>query len=87
MRGGPWTEEEAHQLLNYCESDVVGLSELFYKTIPDIDLPRALLRGCYMGAAARIEHTGVPIDLIALTEIRTNWRDLQLELIRRIDST
>ena len=32
---------------------------------PDIDLPRALIRGRYMAAVARMEWAGVPIDTIA----------------------
>ena len=63
IRGGPWTGEERRQLMDYCESDVVGLSQLYARMMPDIDLPRALLRGRYMKAAARIEHIGVPIGV------------------------
>src|ERR1700730_6324657 len=48
LRGGPWSENEARQLLDYCESDVAALSELFTRMQPGIDLHRALLRGRYM---------------------------------------
>ena len=38
-----------------------------------------------MAAAARIESVGVPVDVHALTKIRTNWGSLQERLIARID--
>ena len=34
--------------------------------LPRIDLPRALLRGRYMAAAAAMEWNGVPIDVTDL---------------------
>jgi DNA polymerase-1 len=86
LRGGPWTAEERSQLLHYCESDVVGLSSLFTRMMPNIDIPRALLRGRYMKAAALMEYTGVPLDIAKLTELRVRWSDLRKRLIARIDS-
>ncbi|MFH1265258.1 MAG: DNA polymerase I, partial [Planctomycetota bacterium] len=52
IRGGPYTEAERAALLAYCESDVVALARLLPAMLPKIDLPRALLRGRYMPAAA-----------------------------------
>ena len=37
---------------------------------PFIDWPRALLRGRYVSAAARIEYAGIPIDLQALQQLK-----------------
>ncbi len=85
IRGGPWTESERKELLDYCETDVVALARLLPKMLPFLDLPRALLRGRYMKAAARIEHTGVPIDTDALSILRSNWPRIQEELIKKID--
>lgn len=62
LRGGPWTASEQTALLDYCEGDVDALARLLPKLLPAIDLPRALLRGRYMVAAARMEHTGISID-------------------------
>jgi hypothetical protein len=84
-RGGPWTNEEARDLLAYCESDVVGLSQLFERMRPQLDLPRALLRGRYMSAAARIEAYGTPIDTVTLATLRENWAVIKLRLIHKID--
>ena len=62
MRGGPWDAAEREAILDYCESDVTALDRLLARMAPAIDLPRALVRGRYMAAAARMEWNGVPID-------------------------
>ena len=61
LRGGPWSDVERAAILEYCESDVAALARLLPAMLPSIDLPRALLRGRYMIAAARIERNGVPV--------------------------
>src|SRR5262249_25914396 len=53
--------------------------------VPAIDLPRALLRGRYMAAAAAMEHNGVPIDMPMLELFRQRWTDIQDQLIAEID--
>jgi DNA polymerase I len=85
MRGGPYTSQEQDALLDYCQTDVDALAKLLPLMMPQIDLPRALLRGRYMAAAARMERTGIPIDLEALTMLRTNWESIQERLIEHID--
>ena len=60
---GRYTPE---QILDYCQTDVDALARLLPVTLPQIDLPRALLRGRYMAAAAVMEHNGVPIDVPTL---------------------
>jgi DNA polymerase I len=59
LRGGPWSNVEQAQILDYCESDVAALVRLLPVMLPKIDLPRALLRGRYMSAVARMERNGV----------------------------
>ena len=86
LRGGPWKSTEQAALLAYCESDVVALTRLLPRMLPHIDLPRALLRGRYMAAAARIEHTGTPMDVEALQDLQEHWEKIQNTLISRIDS-
>jgi len=85
LRGGEYTPEEKMALLDYCQSDVDALTRLLPALLPSIDLPRALLRGRYMAAAARIEHAGVPIDVATLTKLRARWTDIQDDLIAEID--
>ena len=44
-----------------------------------------LLRGRYMAAVARMERSGVPIDVPTLRRLREGWRGLQDALIRSVD--
>jgi hypothetical protein len=57
---GRYTPKE---ILDYCETDVEALQRLLPAMLPHIDLPRALLRGRYMAAAAVMEWNGVPRSL------------------------
>lgn len=85
LRGGPYTSGERTALLDYCQSDVDALARLLPKMLPDVDLPRALLRGRYMAAAARIERTGTPIDVSKLDTLRDNWDEIRIRLISAVD--
>ena len=86
IRGGPWTTNERTALLDYCEQDVDALDRLLQAMRPVLDLDRALLRGRYMAAAARMESVGVPIDAIAYSTLTTHWEVIQDRLIERIDA-
>jgi DNA polymerase-1 len=86
IRGGPWTAAEKRDLLSYCTSDVDALCRLLPRMLPSIDLPRALLRGRYMKAAARIEWEGVPIDRPSLDLLRNNWETIKARLVAEIDA-
>jgi DNA polymerase family A len=85
LRGGPWSPEERAAILDYCASDVYGLERLLPRMTPLLDLPRALLRGRYMAAAARMEDCGVPIDTEAFGRLRRGWPTIQDRLIARVD--
>ncbi|MBY0457767.1 MAG: hypothetical protein K2V38_10550, partial [Gemmataceae bacterium] len=85
MRDGPHTPAEQEALLDYCQSDVDGLARLLPKMLPHLDLPRALLRGRYMAAAARMEFRGVPVDAEALAALRANWDRIKGRLVRAVD--
>jgi hypothetical protein len=86
LRGEPWTDDEQARILDYCEADVVALTRLLGVMSPRIDLPRALLRGRYMAAAAAMEFNGVPIDRGMLEGIRQHWTNIQDQLIDAIDA-
>ena len=86
LRGGPWTADERVAILDYCEEDVAALERLLPAMLPGIDLPRALLRGRYMAAAAAMEHAGTPIDMPMLEVFRQRWTDIQDQLIAEIDA-
>jgi DNA polymerase I len=85
MRGGPWTADERRAILDYCQSDVDSLARLLPAMLPSIDLPRGLIRGRYMVAAARMEFVGIPVDTNGLAKIREHWTGIQENLIEKID--
>lgn len=86
QRGGRYSDAERAALLEYCEGYVVALEKLLSRMRDEIDLPRALLRGRYMVAAARIEANGVPIELPLFERIRDRWHAIQVRVIERIDA-
>jgi hypothetical protein len=85
LRGGPWSDAERAAILDYCENDVAALARLLPAMLPHIDLPRALLRGRYMAALARMERNGIPIDTETLSRLKHHWSDIQDQLIAEID--
>ncbi len=85
LRGGPYTHAEAAALLDYCQSDVDALVDLLGRMWAHIDLPRALLRGRYMAAAARIERAGTPIDVPTFARLVRNWDAVKGKLLGRAD--
>jgi hypothetical protein len=85
LAGGPWSESARNAILDYCAGDVAALERLLPAMLRRIDLPRALLRGRYMAAAAAMEFAGVPIDVPTLTLLRENWPHIQADLIAAID--
>jgi hypothetical protein len=84
-RGGPYTPDEREALLAYCQTDVDALARLLPAMLPRIDFPRALLRGRYMVAAARIESRGVPLDADALSRLRANWDAIKGQLVAAVN--
>jgi DNA polymerase-1 len=85
LSGGPWSEAQREAILEYCAGDVAALERLLPIMLPRIDLPRALLRGRYMAAAAAMEHAGTPIDVPVLDALRMHWTGIQDALIAAID--
>jgi hypothetical protein len=86
LRGGPWSQDERTAILDYCESDVEALKRLLPAMLPKLDLPRALVRGRYMAAAAAMEHAGPPIDVPRLELFRRHWTNIQDQLIAGISA-
>jgi hypothetical protein len=85
LQGPPYSEQEKNQILDYCELDVTLTTRLFNEMKDGIDLQRALLRGRYMWAVAMMEFNGVPIDMEALTLLRSNWDAIKGKLIEKVD--
>jgi hypothetical protein len=73
------------QILDYCQEDVMALARLLRAMWPQIDLPRALLRGRYMAATSAMEHAGTPIDTDMLELLRRHWIGIQDQLISAVD--
>jgi hypothetical protein len=86
IRGGPFTGRERAELLAYCQEDADALAKLLPVMLSRIDVPRALLRGRYTAAVARMEAVGVPLDTDALATLRASWGAVQARLIRCIDA-
>ena len=85
LRGGPYSALERTQILDYCESDVVATTKLLNAMAERLDTPRALLRGRYMKAAARMECAGTPVDMDQFKLIVTQWPSIRGALIDEID--
>jgi hypothetical protein len=93
LSGGPWSREQRQNILDYCESDVVALDRLFPRLLADVvkgpgplqRFGRALLRGRYMKAVARMEHNGIPVDTKTLARLCAGWTGIQDKLIAAID--
>jgi DNA polymerase I len=86
LRGEPWSDSERVAILDYCESDVEALTRLLPAMLPRVDLPRALLRGRYMSAVARMERNGAPIDVGTLNLLRRGWSRIQDQLVAEVDA-
>lgn len=83
--GGPYTAAQRTALLDYCRTDVDALARLLPAMLPGIDVPRALLRGRYTIAAARMEWRGVPIDTDTLARLRDGWDRVKARLVAAVD--
>jgi DNA polymerase I len=77
------------EILAYCAADVAGAEALLRHMLErdEIDWPRALWRGRYVVAAARMERTGVPIDTPLHRRLSENWSGLRHELIASVNHT
>lgn len=85
LKGGPWSSTEAKEIVDYCESDVLSLSQLLTAMEGQIDWPRALLRGRYMKAVSNIQANGIPLDVGVLGSLQTEWESIKDQLIADID--
>src|SRR5262245_14073938 len=83
---GTWPSQYSPtEILDYCEQDRAALERLLAAMLPQIDMPRALVRGRYMPAAAAMEHNGTPVDVEPLQRLRNGWDGIKDDLIAAID--
>ena len=64
---------------------VEALATLLDVLGPDLGLPRALLRGRYAAAVARVEAVGIPFDIESFDRLRDGWERVQDTLIEQVD--
>jgi hypothetical protein len=86
LSGGPWNDQEKNGILDYCDSDVIAMLDLYPKMLPFIDWPRALLRGRYSAAVANIESAGIPIDMEIYLALKENWGLIKQFLVEKLDA-
>jgi hypothetical protein len=84
-RGPPFTSQEREALLLYCRTDTEALARLFHAMLPLMDFRRALLRGRYLSAVAKIEWAGIPCDTAMLEALRTHWEPLRSKLVQAVN--
>lgn len=87
LRNIDYTPEQRQDILDYCWSDVEATVRLLDVMLPEIDLPRAIhFRGRYVRAVARMEHTGVPLDVAMYHDLKAHLPDLRGELIDAVNA-
>jgi DNA polymerase I len=85
LGGGPWSPAERANILDYCEEDVTALDQLLPRMLPFIKpYNAAVLRGRYMGATARMECNGVPVNASVIHRLEERRGDIRKELIEKI---
>jgi DNA polymerase-1 len=82
-----WNDAEREAILDYCESDVDGLVVLLESMAASIDWPRALVRGSYMSAVARMERRGVPVDRALYRTFVEQWPEIRGQLVEEVGLT
>ncbi|NDB69742.1 MAG: DNA polymerase I, partial [Methylocystaceae bacterium] len=90
LSGGPWSDQEKQEILDYCEEDVEATARLFEAMAPKLlqnnkRLGHAVMRGRYMASVGMMQHHGVPIDLPLLLKLLERWGEIQDALISAID--
>lgn len=90
LSGGPWSQAQRAEILDYCQADVDALEPLLAEMLAHAPwtferLGQALMRGRYMAAVGAMQHTGIPIDQPTYQRLQSNWARLTNELIRRTD--
>jgi DNA polymerase I len=90
LSGGPWTNTEREGILDYCESDVRAIHQLFTAMVRrddvflDGQLKFGLYRGRYMRAVTRMTFVGVPIDLERFNRLVNRWDAIEMQLIETL---
>ena len=86
---GPWSDNEKLSILDYCQTDVDAVAELFPVLVKKLSsrqywLSHALNRGNYMAASGVMEFNGIPIDVKTLQKMDSKWDEIRAGLISDI---
>jgi DNA polymerase I len=82
-----WTPAQQREILDYCMSDCTALAALMPAMASTIELPFALIRGRFGGAAiAHMQRVGIPMDVPLYRQTVDNWEGLKLDLIADVDA-
>lgn len=73
--------EDKAKGMEYCSDDTLIAQKIFRAMESQIDWPRALLRGRFGLAVARMERTGIPMDLANVERISADWPNLLHDII------
>ena len=95
IRGGPYSQSEQIELLNYCLSDVNLETEVFLKVLEFrftdnnstdyLYILQAINRGRYFKASAMMEHVGIPIKRERFQAYRAARPTIIRSLVREYD--
>jgi DNA polymerase-1 len=86
LRGHPYTIVQQREIVDYCSEDVEALAKLLPVMLRVIDLPFALFRGRYTKAVARMEDSGIPVDVPTLEELKRNWGTIKEQLVLDVEA-
>ena len=79
-------EHNKQQILDYCEEDTNACRELLRRHLNHLDMPRALLRGRFMMAAAEVEMVSIPVDMVWWRRFLVARKPLLTKLIKEWDA-
>ena len=91
IRGGPFTDDERRDLLDYCEGDTDALVALLPRLLAATNYTRttfaqALFRGRYMANVATIERNAIPMDAPLVERLNRHWPGIRRHLIDAVDT-
>ena len=86
IRGGPFTDLEKRELMDYCQQDVEDLEALHKNLLPYLDLPLDVFRSEYVITLAEMQTRGIPTDAVTYNLLIENLDLIKKELISRFDS-
>jgi DNA polymerase I len=86
LLGGPYDAQDREDILVYCAEDVDATLLLLKAMEGEINLLAALERGRYSKAVARMEWSGIPVDLRLFHDLREHWVEFRTELVAQVEA-